>query len=197
MSFGVHLFQAMVRTIRERLSQFEQRKSLHYNIHTTWQIFKQWWWKLQDRLRKGGNTNRKPNSTTAQQTKHNFFTSRRIASPHREQRWNNYNIERNQSQHIFKYKKFTNGVQQKHKYTNRNHQERFTKRNETVYIGKRVHQTNRTNTPPNNNIDYEEHARRRQSNNYRTDNFETDDTDGSRRRSDHFLWNRTRLPQRR
>ena len=129
--------------------------------------------------------------------KHNYFTSKRITSPQREQRRNNYNIKRNQSPHIFRYRKFTNGVQQKHKYTNRNHQERFTKRNETVYIGKRVHQTNRTNKPRNNKIDYEEHARRRQSNNYRPDNFETDNTDGSRRRGDHFLWNRTRPPQRR
>jgi len=44
-----------------------------------------------------------------------------------------------QSPRIFKFKEFTNGVEQKHKYTNRNHQEKFTKRNETVYIGKRVH----------------------------------------------------------
>jgi len=117
--------------------------------------------------------------------------------PRREQRQNSYNIERNQSPHKFKYKELTNGVQQKHKYTNRNHQERFTKRNETVYIGKRMHQTNRTNKPSNNNIDFEERARRRQNNNFRTANFGTDDTDGSRRRGDHFLWNRTRPPQRR
>jgi len=97
-------------------------------------------------LRESGNTNRKPKSITTRQRKHNWFTLMRITSPQREQRRNNYNIERKQSPHIFKYKEFTNGVQQKLKYTNRNHQERFTKRNETVYIGnectKRIEQTN-------------------------------------------------------